>query len=70
MVLTYDVYKVALYEQKRREDKLRAMEDRFNTMEFQMRALITALGNMNGQNKTEFARQLYRSGLYEINSTV
>ena len=34
-------------------------------MQSQMRALIIALGNMDGKNKVEFAKQLYQSGVYE-----
>ena len=46
-------------------DKLTVIEEQFNMMQSQMRALITALGNMDGKNKTEFAKQLYQSGIYE-----
>jgi hypothetical protein len=48
-----------------KEDKLTVIEGQFNAMQSQMRALITALGNMDGQNKIEFAKQLYNSGVYE-----
>ena len=65
MVLTYDAYNETLDEQKRKEDKLTVMEGQFDTMQSQMRALITALGNMDGKNKVEFAKQLYQSGVYE-----
>ena len=68
MVLTYDAYNETLDEQKKKEDKLTVMEGQFNTMQSQMHTLITALGNMDGKNKTEFAKQLYRSGIYEINN--
>ena len=65
MVLTYDAYNETLDEQKKKEDKLTVIEGQFNTMQSQMRALITALGNMDGKNKVEFAKQLYQSGVYE-----
>ena len=65
MVLTYDAYSETLDEQKKKEDKLTVIEGQFNAMQSQMRALITALGNMDGQNKIEFAKQLYQSGVYE-----
>jgi len=65
MVLTYDAYTETLDDQKRKEDKLTIIEGQFNTMQSQMRALIIALGNMDGKNKTEFAKQLYQSGIYE-----
>jgi integrase len=49
MVLTYDAYNETLDDQKEKVDKLSAMEGQFNTMQSQMRALITALGNMDGK---------------------
>ncbi len=68
MVLTYDAYNERLDEQKKKEDKLAVIEDRFNTMQSQMCTLITALGNMDGNNKVQFAKQLYHSGIYEVDS--
>jgi hypothetical protein len=65
MVLTYDAYTETLDEQKKNEDKLSVIEGQYNSMQSQMRALITALGNMDGKNKVEFAKQLYRSGIYD-----
>ncbi len=65
MVLTYDAYNETLDEQKKKDDKLTVIEGKFNTMQSQMRALITALGNMDGKNKVEFAKQLYQSGIYK-----
>ena len=41
------------------------MEGQFNTMQSQMHALIITIGNMDGKNKTEFAKQLYQSGIYK-----
>jgi hypothetical protein len=38
-------------------------------MQSQMRTLITALGNMDGKNKVEFAKQLYQSGIYKMSSS-
>jgi integrase len=64
MVLTYDAYNETLDEQKKKEDKLAVIEGQFNTMQSQMRTLITALGNMDGKNKVEFAKQLYQSGIF------
>ena len=57
MVLTYDAYNETLDEQKKKEDKLTVIEGQFDTMQSQMRALITALGNMDGKNKVEFAKR-------------
>ncbi len=64
MVLTYDAYTETLEDQKKNEDKLSVIEGQYNSMQSQMRALITALGNMDGKNKVEFAKQLYQSGIY------
>ncbi len=41
------------------------MEDRFNSMQSQMHALITSLGSMEQTEKTTFAKQLFKSGLYK-----
>jgi integrase/recombinase XerD len=68
MVLTYDAYNETLDEQKRKEDKLAVIEGQFNMMQSQMHTLITALGNMDGNNKVQFAKQLYQSGIYEVDS--
>jgi hypothetical protein len=70
MILTYDAYNETLDEQKKKEDKLTVIEGQFNTMQSQMRALITALGNMDGNDKTEFAKQLYQSGVYETDKNI
>ncbi|HEY7078947.1 MAG TPA: site-specific integrase [Nitrososphaeraceae archaeon] len=50
MVLTYDAYNETLEEQKRREDKLTAMEGRFNTMESQMLEVLTVLNMVKRQD--------------------
>jgi integrase/recombinase XerD len=57
MVLTYDAYSETLQSQKERVDRLSAIEN-------QMKSLITALGNMKGQSRNEFAKQLYASGIF------
>ena len=43
LVLSYDAYNETLEEQKKNEDKLAAMEDKFNTIQLQIQSLITAL---------------------------
>jgi integrase len=40
LVLSYDAYNETLEEQKKKEDKLAVMEDKFNMMQSQMQALI------------------------------
>ncbi|MGC2575832.1 MAG: zinc ribbon domain-containing protein [Candidatus Nitrosopolaris sp.] len=65
MVLTYDAYSETLENQKEKEDKLKGMEERFNSMQSQMQSIITALGNMDESTKNTFAKQLFSSGIYE-----
>jgi hypothetical protein len=57
MVLTYDAYSETLQSQKESADRLSVIEN-------QMKSLITAFGNMEGQSRNEFAKQLYASGIY------
>ena len=35
-------------------------------MQSQLQNLISALGNMNGDNKNNFAKELFRSGVLEM----
>jgi integrase len=64
MVLTYDAYNETIQIEQQKKDKLVAMEERFNTIQSQMQALITALGNMDEISKNAFAKQLFQNGLY------
>jgi len=41
------------------------MEEKFNHMQSQMQNLITALGSMEQSEKTIFAKQLFKSGIYK-----
>jgi len=68
MVLTYDAYNETLESQQEKEDKLKVMEERFNTMHSQMQSLITILGNMDQSTKNTFAKQLVSSGMYETDT--
>lgn len=58
MVLTYDAYNETLQGQK--EEK-----DRFSALENQVKSLVSALGSMEGQDKNEFAKNLYASGIFK-----
>jgi integrase/recombinase XerD len=58
MVLTYDAYNETLQGQKENKDRLSALED-------QIKSMISALGNMKGQRKNEFAKDLYVSGFFK-----
>jgi integrase len=64
MVLTYDAYNETLEEQKKKEDKLTVMEERFNDMQLQIQSLIVTLSGLKDQNQLDqTARMLYKSGI-------
>jgi integrase len=64
MVLTYYAYNETLEEQNRKEDKLAVMEDKFNTMQSQIQALITTLTSPKDQGQIDQTAQiLYKSGI-------
>jgi integrase/recombinase XerD len=64
LVLSYDAYNETIEEQKKKEDKLAAIEERFNAMQSQMQALITTLANLKDQRQIDQTPQiLYKSGL-------
>jgi integrase/recombinase XerD len=65
MVLTYDAYNETIQIEQQKRDKLVAMEERFNTIQSQMQALITTLGNMDETSKNSFAKQLFHAGIYK-----
>jgi integrase/recombinase XerD len=68
LVLSYDAYNETLEEQKKKEDKLAVMEERFNAMQSQMQTLIRLLGGIQDQNQiNQTAQILYKSGI--LNST-
>ena len=68
MVLTYDAYNETLQQQHEKEDKLTIMEERFNSMQSQMKSLITALGSMDQSTKNTFAKTLFENGVYKNES--
>lgn len=64
--MTYNAYCETLEEQKKKEDKLSVMEDKFNTMQSQMQALINALSNLRSQDQIDqTAKLLFKSGLLQ-----
>ena len=68
MVLTYNAYNETLEIQKQKEESFNAMEKQISLMQSQLQNLISALGNMSGDNKNSFARELFQSGILEINN--
>ncbi|MGH9975725.1 MAG: hypothetical protein ACRD8Z_07805, partial [Nitrososphaeraceae archaeon] len=68
MVLTYDAYNETLEIQKQKEASFNAMEKQVSIMQSQLQNLISALGNMDGNKKNSFARELFQSGILEVNN--
>jgi integrase len=65
MVLNYDAYNETIQIQKQKEER---MEKQVNLMQSQLQNLISALGSMNGDKKNSFAKELFHSGILEVNS--
>jgi integrase len=66
LVLSFDAYNETLEEQKKKEDKLAAIEDKFNIMQSQIQALITTLADLKDQGQIDQTAQiLYKSGIIE-----
>jgi integrase len=66
MILTYDAYNETVEEQKKNEDKLEMMEEKFNAMQSQMQTLLSVLSSINIQEgKQEIAKQLILKGVYK-----
>ncbi|HZD34116.1 MAG TPA: hypothetical protein VE130_02840 [Nitrososphaeraceae archaeon] len=66
MVLTYDAYNETLEIQKQKESSFSAMEKQVNIMQSQLQNLISTLGNMEGDRKNSFAKDLFQSGILEV----
>jgi hypothetical protein len=64
MIMSFEGYQEALESQKEKEDKLAAMEERFNSMQVQMQSLISALGSMDQSAKNTLAKQLFENRMY------
>jgi integrase/recombinase XerD len=70
MILTYDAYIETLEAQKQKEESFNNMEKQVNLMQSQLQNLISALGSMNGDNKIDFAKELFQSGILEVENKV
>jgi integrase len=65
LVLSYDAYNETLEEQKKKEDKLAVMEDKFNTMQSQMQVLLTIIGSIDRPDgRHEIVKRLIENGVY------
>jgi integrase/recombinase XerD len=70
MVLTYDAYNETLEIQKQKDESFNAMEKQVNLMQSELQNLISALGNMDGDKKNSFAKDLFQSGILEVENKV
>jgi len=61
MILTYDAYNETLEIQKQKDESFNAMEKQVGLMQSQLQNLILALGNMDGNDKNVFAKELFHS---------
>jgi integrase len=65
LVLSYNAYNETLEEQKKKEDKLAVMEDKFNTMQSQMQVLLTIIGSIDRPDgRHEIVKRLIENGVY------
>jgi hypothetical protein len=65
MVLAYDSYNETLQNQKEKEDKLIPIEQKFESMQEQLQAiLVLAFSSLNQEGKNELARKLVTNTTY------
>jgi hypothetical protein len=65
MIMSYEGYQEALESEKKKEDELKIIKERFDVMQSQLQMLISTLGNvrMGETERNSMARNLYDSGL-------
>jgi integrase len=69
MIMSYEGYQEALESQSKKEDELKVMKEQFNAMQYQIQALIAAIGNAKDQNQVNnIASILYKSGILNISN--
>jgi hypothetical protein len=65
MVLTYDAYNETLAQNQETGDKLSGIEQRMKVMESLIQNYISVVQGMDPAGRTQIAKQLFDSGLYE-----
>jgi hypothetical protein len=64
MVLTYDAYSGTIEEQRKKEDKLEMMEEKFNAMQSMMEKLLVGLSKETDQQQLNtIAQSMFSSGI-------
>jgi hypothetical protein len=70
MVLSFSGYQEALKEQKYKDEKINVIEKQLEAQSNQLKALISALGNINDQSQVnQMAQALYSSGILNVSSS-
>ena len=71
LILSFAAYNETLEEQKKKEDKLAVIEDKFNTMQSQMQTLLSIIGSVNSrEQKQEIAQRLIEKGMYSPSDSI
>ena len=66
IILSYEGYQDVLDEQKKKEDKLKQIEEKFNAMQSQMQTVLSVLSSINTpEGKQEIAKELILKGIYK-----
>jgi hypothetical protein len=70
MVLSFSGYQEALKEQKYKDEKISLIEKQLEAQSNQLKALISALGNINDQSQVnQMAQTLYSSRILNVSSS-
>jgi hypothetical protein len=70
MVLSFSCYQEALKEQESKDNKITLLENQLEIQSNQLKALISALGNINDQSQVnQMAQTLYSSGILNASSS-
>jgi hypothetical protein len=70
VVLSFTGYQEALKEQKYKDEKINLIEKQLEAQSNQLKALISALGNVNDQSQVnQMAQTLYSSGILNVSSS-
>ena len=70
MVLSFSGYQEALKEQKYKDEKISLIEKELEAQSNQLKALISALGNINDQSQVnQMAQTLYSSRILNVSSS-
>jgi hypothetical protein len=70
VVLSFSGYQEALKEQRHKDEKINLIEKQLEVQSYQLKALISALGNINDQSQVNhMAQTLYDAGILNVSSS-